>query len=812
MPRHRSGEPRPPVPDAAPTSPRSWPPPSPRSGRSCSPASCATSRSAAASSTASRPVELEKYIAAHVRRGRRQAETRATRPTHARLTGSAACARAASARERHAPRAYPGRRLAPTATSTKSRADPAQQAAAHRRAVHAVQQHLAPVLRHPAQRRAQPQPGGDRAGGGGDRPRRPAPAASRRRPATTSHSWRRGVEQAPAVPGPAQHAVEGADPGTSSRSRAPTDACSRAASSTRAYSARLCSATSRVPLGQREPLGLLLEVVEEVEEPFFPPHARTLTGPGRGMSIAWGQTVDDLIDVRLEISNDIKREDLTHDRLLGLAVAWPRLRWRLPGRGRRRLALARGPLLAVAGPLRRGRPGRAGGRSPLRRVLAGWLRGRAARLRRLAARPPRALLAARPPRPALARPAARPGRPRAAAGRPSAALPAARSPACSASRSGAAVAGPRGRRRHRDRGSRPARRTHRARPPGPALAAARPRPVRADVVVVRPGDSLWSIAAGCCRPAPTDAVVTAAWHRLHRANLARVGPDPDLIHPGTRLVVPTSDPRAAPPERNTRRSPHRTPRPSRPDARRRRAGDAGDRHPARPAGRRAGGGAASPTVQGTLALDLRPARAAPAAPELRLVDRRRLPRAPRGAGLGGPVRPGRRRGARRRPAARASCCAGRPPRVYQDLDRRVADPGPDRARAAAPARTVRPQVRSVHVFQPEPGTRRGQRARPARPALPRARRPARAPRERWPCTALQLGTEPAGDAAVDRASAVDAGGQAGRPAGRAVALLVLLAGAARALGVAARRRRTGRRRLAAAAPLTSASPSSDGAE
>jgi hypothetical protein len=32
--------------------------------------------------------------------------------------------------------------------------------------------------------------------------------------------------------------------------------------------------------------------------------------------------------------------------------------------------------------------------------------------------------------------------------------------------------------------------------------------------------------------------VTTAWHRVYRANVARVGPDPDLVRPGTRLAVP----------------------------------------------------------------------------------------------------------------------------------------------------------------------------------------------------------------------------------------------------------------------------------
>lgn len=73
----------------------------------------------------------------------------------------------------------------------------------------------------------------------------------------------------------------------------------------------------------------------------------------------------------------------------------------------------------------------------------------------------------------------------------------------------------------------PAASASRTAPPGPA-----------DVVVVRRGDSLWSIAAGLLAPHADDVTVTRAWHRLHHANASRVGPDPDLILPGTRLVVP----------------------------------------------------------------------------------------------------------------------------------------------------------------------------------------------------------------------------------------------------------------------------------
>jgi hypothetical protein len=57
-------------------------------------------------------------------------------------------------------------------------------------------------------------------------------------------------------------------------------------------------------------------------------------------------------------------------------------------------------------------------------------------------------------------------------------------------------------------------------------------------LVVRTGQSLWSICVDRLPSTATDAEITHAWHRLHHANAVRIGPDPDLILPGTRLVVP----------------------------------------------------------------------------------------------------------------------------------------------------------------------------------------------------------------------------------------------------------------------------------
>jgi resuscitation-promoting factor RpfA len=58
------------------------------------------------------------------------------------------------------------------------------------------------------------------------------------------------------------------------------------------------------------------------------------------------------------------------------------------------------------------------------------------------------------------------------------------------------------------------------------------------VVVVRPGDSLWAIAASHLPPGHTDAQVAAAWPRWYAANRQAVGPDPSHIEPGLRLTPP----------------------------------------------------------------------------------------------------------------------------------------------------------------------------------------------------------------------------------------------------------------------------------
>lgn len=73
--------------------------------------------------------------------------------------------------------------------------------------------------------------------------------------------------------------------------------------------------------------------------------------------------------------------------------------------------------------------------------------------------------------------------------------------------------------------------------------AHRPPPAaRAEAAVrghlVRPGESLWSIAATATGEAPDDGEVAAYWHEIYAANRHLVGPDPDLIHPGQLLRLP----------------------------------------------------------------------------------------------------------------------------------------------------------------------------------------------------------------------------------------------------------------------------------
>jgi nucleoid-associated protein YgaU len=79
----------------------------------------------------------------------------------------------------------------------------------------------------------------------------------------------------------------------------------------------------------------------------------------------------------------------------------------------------------------------------------------------------------------------------------------------------------------------------------PPAAGARPSGRRS---TIRPGDTLWGIAADQLPAASRSAArIDRYWRQVYAANRAAVGADPDLIHPGTRLVIPAYRP--APAER-----------------------------------------------------------------------------------------------------------------------------------------------------------------------------------------------------------------------------------------------------------------------
>ena len=73
--------------------------------------------------------------------------------------------------------------------------------------------------------------------------------------------------------------------------------------------------------------------------------------------------------------------------------------------------------------------------------------------------------------------------------------------------------------------------------PTPAHAST-PAPGLTDDIVVRPGDSLWRLAAERLPGDADDATIAHTWQRLYAANHDVVGADPDLILPGQRLARP----------------------------------------------------------------------------------------------------------------------------------------------------------------------------------------------------------------------------------------------------------------------------------
>jgi nucleoid-associated protein YgaU len=67
-------------------------------------------------------------------------------------------------------------------------------------------------------------------------------------------------------------------------------------------------------------------------------------------------------------------------------------------------------------------------------------------------------------------------------------------------------------------------------------------PAVVDAYTVVPGDCLWDIARRRLGPRATNAAIDRGWRAIYAANLAGVGADPNLIHPGLVLALPPLDP------------------------------------------------------------------------------------------------------------------------------------------------------------------------------------------------------------------------------------------------------------------------------
>jgi LysM repeat protein len=88
-------------------------------------------------------------------------------------------------------------------------------------------------------------------------------------------------------------------------------------------------------------------------------------------------------------------------------------------------------------------------------------------------------------------------------------------------------------------------------PPSTELTTERDAAAETADVIVRPGDSLWSIATENLPSGATTAQIDAAWREWYRANRDVIGDDPNLIRPGQHLkatphAVPTPHATSAP--------------------------------------------------------------------------------------------------------------------------------------------------------------------------------------------------------------------------------------------------------------------------
>lgn len=78
-------------------------------------------------------------------------------------------------------------------------------------------------------------------------------------------------------------------------------------------------------------------------------------------------------------------------------------------------------------------------------------------------------------------------------------------------------------------------------------ARGRGAPLPVAVLEVHPGDTLWGIAARTLPAGASRAAVARRCAHLYRENRATIGPDPDVIRPGQRLLVPVAPAAIRPP-------------------------------------------------------------------------------------------------------------------------------------------------------------------------------------------------------------------------------------------------------------------------
>lgn len=78
-------------------------------------------------------------------------------------------------------------------------------------------------------------------------------------------------------------------------------------------------------------------------------------------------------------------------------------------------------------------------------------------------------------------------------------------------------------------------------PDRPVAAQQQAVAAKSSAVTVRPGDTMWALAAEHLPARASNAQIATACAAWHRANRQVIGPDPDLILPGQVLLPPTHE-------------------------------------------------------------------------------------------------------------------------------------------------------------------------------------------------------------------------------------------------------------------------------